>query len=93
MIEGNQKSVENGSPASKPVATLKKRKRTATPTPSKIIDLTEEYDGQENSSPIKKKKKPSTPKKAKDQEKRLRRFRSHAPSTYLDKLHRATTQR
>ena len=71
----------------------KKRKRTATSTPSKLVDLTNDDDAREVASPSKKKKKAATPKKATDEEKRLRRFRQHAPSTYLEKLHRATTQR
>ncbi|KAL2041184.1 hypothetical protein N7G274_006128 [Stereocaulon virgatum] len=44
-------------------------------------------------SPSSKEKKGTSPRKAKDDEKRLRRFRQHAPSAYLEKLHRATTQR
>ena len=44
-------------------------------------------------SPPSKGKKRASPRKAKDEEKRLRRFRQHAPSAYLEKLHRATTQR
>ena len=75
--------------------TTRKRKRDATAAPSKaekpVIDLTEEEEA-ESAKPSPKKKKAS-PQKAKDTEKRLKRFRDHAPGSYLEKLHRATTQR
>ncbi|KAK3171139.1 hypothetical protein OEA41_003223 [Lepraria neglecta] len=58
----------------------------------KAIDLTAEDDAQVQSPPSKK-KKGASPRKAKDEEKRLRRFRQHVPSSYLEKLNRATTQR
>ena len=73
----------------------RKRKRDATAAPSKaekpVIDLMAE----ENAEMVKPSatKKEATPRKAKDNEKRLRRFRDHAPASYLEKLHRATTQR
>ena len=82
-------------PLLKPKIRTKKRKRTATPTPTKsqkpAIGLAKETND-ECSSPSKKKIK-ATPKKEDTGEKRLRRFRGHMPGTYLEKLHRATTQR
>ena len=75
--------------------TTRKRTRDATAAPSKaekpVIDLTAEEEA-ESAKPSPKKKKAS-PQKAKDTEKRLKRFRDHAPGSYLEKLHRATTQR
>lgn len=59
----------------------------------KVIDLTAEDDAQVKSPPSKKKKKGASPREVKDEEKRLRRFRQYAPSSYLEKLNRATTQR
>jgi hypothetical protein len=44
------------------------------------------------STPANKKGKKSTAASV-EKEKRLRRFRQKAPQTYLEKLHRATTQR
>lgn len=80
----------------------RKRKRDATAAPSKaekpVIDLMAEdealmaEDEAEMAKPSPTKKKAS-PQKAKDNERRLRRFRDHAPASYLEKLHRATTQR
>ena len=67
-------------------ATSRKRK-------GKAIDLTAEDDAQVQSPPSKKKKEGASLRKVKDGEKRLRRFRQHAPSSYLEKLNRATTQR
>ncbi|MCJ1279736.1 hypothetical protein MMC21_007560 [Puttea exsequens] len=82
------------SPESEPPT--KKRKgnvTTKSTTPKKqVIDLTAADDVSTQASPSKKGKK-ATSKKAKDEEKRLRRFRDNAPSSYLEKLHRATTQR
>ncbi|KAL9125330.1 MAG: hypothetical protein Q9217_005450 [Psora testacea] len=79
----------------KPESSTGKRKRTATSTPSKTktptTDPTEEADI-EYPSPSKKKKKAS-PEKGTSEEKRLKRFRDHAPHSYLEKLYRATTQR
>ena len=73
----------------------RKRKRDATATPSKakkpVVDLMAEEET-EMAQPSPKKKKAS-PQKAKVEEKRLKRFRDHAPGSYLEKLHRATTQR
>jgi len=93
MLEDSKTPGGNGSPLPKPEPNSKKRKRTATSTPSKTaIDLTNDYDGQDSPTSSKK-KKAATPRKSKDEEKRLRRFRQKAPSTYLEKLHRATTQR
>ena len=73
----------------------RKRKRDATATPSKaqkpVVDsMAEEEAKMANPSP---KKKKASLQKAKDDEKRLRRFRDHAPGSYLERLHRATTQR
>lgn len=73
----------------------KKRKMAATATPNSkgvAMDLTLEDEPQAHSPPAKKKKGTSS-RRAKDEEKRLRRFRSHAPSSYLERLNRATTQR
>ena len=76
----------------------RKRKRDATATPSKaqqpVVDLMAEEEA-EIAKPSEKKASPkkASPKKAKDDEKRLKRFRDHAPGLYLEKLHRATTQR
>lgn len=66
-----------------------KRKRIEPSTPSKskpVIDLTAD-------TPPSKKKAKSSPKKSDTTEKRLKRFRDHAPMNYLDRLHRAQTQR
>lgn len=68
----------------------KKRKLTATSTTKskgQVIGLTQEDE------PQAKKKKAVSTRKAKDEEKRLRRFRPYAPSSYLERLNRATTQR
>ena len=74
---------------------LKKRKMPATfSSKNKMpgLDLTQQ-DRNEASSPMAKRKKDASARKAKNEEKRLRRFRSHAPSSYLERLNRATTQR
>ena len=67
-----------------------KRKRATPSTPRKpkghTVDLTEE------TTPSGKKSK-TTPQKSPEKEKRLKRYRDHAPGTYLEKLHRAVTQR
>ena len=68
-----------------PAASPAKRKE---PTP----DLTLE-DGLKTPSPLAKKKKATSSCKKKDEEKRSRRFRWHPPSSYLERLNRATTQR
>ena len=73
----------------------KKRKRAATSTSQSrgpVVDLTQQDDSQYCYPPAKK-KKASSSRKAKYEEKRLRRFRAHAPSSYLERLRRATTQR
>ncbi|KAL9102586.1 MAG: hypothetical protein Q9163_002266 [Psora crenata] len=67
----------------------RKRKRTTTCTPSKLRTPTAHLGC---STPGKKKKILSSG-KVKPKEKRLKRFRNHAPGSYLEKLHRATTQR
>ena len=80
----------------------RKRKRDTTAAPSKVEKpvtevMVEEEAEPAKASPTKKAEtsptKMKTPRKAKDEEKRLRRFRDHAPASYLEKLHRATTQR
>ena len=85
----------------------RKRKRDATAAPSKEENSVTEGVVEEETEPAKasptKMAKTSLTKKAetaptkkrnaKDEEKRLRRFRDHAPASYLEKLHRATTQR
>lgn len=94
MIEDPPTSPVDGAPRSEPSAS-KKRKLAATSTPKSkgpVIDLTQGDEAQAQSSPAKKKKGASS-RKAKDEEKRLRRFRPHAPSSYLERLNRATTQR
>ena len=94
MHQSDTLPIDESSAPSNAEPSNKKRKRTATSTPSKVlVDLTSDHDAGDLMSPSKKKKKNATPKKGKDEEKRLRRFRSHAPSTYSEKLHRATTQR
>ena len=85
----------------------RKRKRDATAAPSNVEKpvtevMVEEEAEPVNASPTKMAKTsptkkaetaPTKKRKAKDEEKRLRRFRDHAPASYLEKLHRATTQR
>lgn len=56
------------------------------------MDLTQKDESQAHSPPAKKIKCAST-RKAKDEEKRLKRFRPQPPSSYLERLNRATTQR
>ena len=96
----NPNASSQPSPPLKSMSSTKKRKRTATSTPSKtktqVIDLT--GDDVEIASPSKKKKRKvarldKSPTKGKTEEKRLKRFRDHAPGSFLEKLHRATTQR
>jgi len=71
---------------------LKKRKRTLVQKKKlPVVDPTSEAS-LENSSSLKKKTNPS-PGKDKNEEKRLRVFRKRAPQSYLEKLHRATSQR
>lgn len=78
MLEDTKMSVESGF----------QHKRDA---PSKaVVDHANDNDAQSVSSPPKKKR--ATPRKA-DEEKRLKRFRQKPPGSYLEKLHRATTQR
>lgn len=85
MIDDAGKNVTNDPQWGSPT---KKRKRN---TPVKTMaDSGNAHDLHAASSPSKKKK--ATTKKP-DEEKRLKRFRSKAPSSYLEKLHRATTQR
>ena len=74
----------------KPSSTTGKRKRNAT-TDVRTAVSDEADPDTEYLAPIKPKKR--SPKKSKEEEKRLRRYRSHAPSSYLEKLSRATTQR
>jgi hypothetical protein len=96
MIEDPVNAASSDVPPPKPVSAAKKRKRTATATPAKgkgkLVDHTF-GDEAEVQSPSSKKKNRASPKKHKDEEKRLRRFRQHAPGSYLEKLQRATTQR
>ena len=94
-IEEKREDPEKEESASASVPTTRKRKRNATAAPSKAempaMDLMAEEEAElVKPSPTKKK---ATPHEAKDKEKRLRRFRDHAPASYLEKLHRATTQR
>jgi len=75
----------------------KRRKVTNTPTSTsrgkaKVIDLTgDDGDDVEIVTPSKRKKPKAH--SGQDEEKRLKMFRKSAPLTYLDKLHRAQTQR
>ena len=67
--------------------------RNAAPTSGKrtFIDLTAEDEDFETS--VSKKRKPVTPRKSKEEEKRLKVFRKQAPQSYLEKLSRALGQR
>lgn len=71
------------------------RKRPRTPAASisktAVVDLTNEED--EAITRSLKKRKTASPSKAKNEEKRLRVFRKHAPQSYLEKLSRAQSQR
>ena len=93
--EEKREDLQKDELASASLPMTRKRKRDATAASSKaekpIMDLMAEEEA-ELAKPSPRKKK-ATPKKAKDNEKRLRRFRDHAPASYLEKLHRATTQR
>ena len=75
-------------------ASKKRKIRAASPAKRKepSPDLTSEDAFQTQSPPAKKKKGASSCNK-KDEEKRSRRFRQHPPSSYLERLERATTQR
>ncbi|KAL9073231.1 MAG: hypothetical protein Q9161_003063, partial [Pseudevernia consocians] len=93
MIEDHTISPVDKAACSEPTAS-KKRKMAATSTPKTkgpVVDLTQEDETQAPSPPAKKNKGASS-RKPKDEEKRLRRFRAHAPSSYLERLNRATTQ-
>ena len=85
---------KNG-PTSPSVA--KRRKVSGTPKSARtgkatIIDLTgDDEDDVEIATPSRKKK--AKAKTGQDEEKRLKMFRTRAPLSYLDKLHRAQTQR
>ena len=94
-IEEKREDPEKDELASASVPMTRKRKRNATAAPSKaekpvMGPMAEEEAETAKPSPTKKK---AASQKAKDEEKRLRRFRDHAPASYLEKLHRATTQR
>lgn len=71
---------------------LKKRKRMLVQKKKLPVDPASEAS-LVNSSPPKKKKTNPSPDKDKNEEKRLRVYRKRAPQTYLEKLHRATSQR
>ena len=95
MTEDKREDPQKDELASATLPMTRKRKRDATAASSKAekpaMDLMAEEEAEiTKPSPTKKK---AVPKKAKDNEKRLRRFRDHAPGSYLEKLHRATTQR
>lgn len=75
--------------------TSKKRRMAATSTPKSkgpVMNPTQQ-DENEVQYPSAKKKKGISHRKAKGEEKRLRRFRGYPPSSYLERLNRATTQR
>lgn len=66
------------------------------PRKSKSKKPIEDDDGtvaEDPDSSPKKKRKPQSPVKSKNEEKRLRVFRKKAPQSYLEKLSRATSQR
>lgn len=68
-----------------------KRKLNITPTRmEKAARVSHDDDEELGSSPM---KKTRTPRKTKDEEKRLRVFRKRPPLSYLEKLNRATSQR
>ena len=86
LTPGNNGSI-SASPSTS--TSTQKRKRAAPSTPSKpkaVIDLTVD-------TPPSKKKGKSSPKSASKPGKRTKRFRDHAPYTFLDRLDRAQTQR
>lgn len=96
MIEDPKPADGSDSLPKKSQAVTGKRKRTATATPSKAIgkavELALDDEAELEVSSLKKKKRAS-PKKVNAEEKRLRRYRQHAPASYHEKLNRATTQR
>ena len=96
MIEDKEYATEAERSPTRSEPPTKKRKRNATVTPrkgkGKVPELTAIDDAQIQSPPSKR-KEAASPRKTKDEEKRLRRFRQHAPSSYVEKLNRATTQR
>lgn len=86
---------------SSPTTPVKKRLRNVATIPpaivdggkkSAVVDLTQS-DGDELIIKSAKKRKTVSPSRDKDEEKRLRIFRKHAPKTYLEKLSRAQEQR
>ena len=94
MLEEQAPSLVSKLARSEPTAS-KKRKMTVTSTPKRkgtVVDLTQE-DETQTYYPLGKKMKGASSHKAKDEEKRLRRFRPHPPQSYLERLNRATTQR
>ena len=88
----------NSTPVSPSTTKRKRIMSDSTPTLSgkaKVIDLTADVGtevGDTEATTPSKKTKPKA-KRAADEEKRPRSFRSRAPQAYLEKLHRATTQR
>ncbi|KAL8808083.1 MAG: hypothetical protein Q9182_000361 [Xanthomendoza sp. 2 TL-2023] len=70
-----------------PKAASRKRKQ---PSPTKMKSQLQ--DSSDTLNPTPKKRKTASPKK-KDEEKRLRHFRTHAPASYKQKLERAQSQR
>ncbi len=94
MIENHTIAPLDGTANFEPMVS-KKRKIAAASTPKSkgaVVDLTQQDETETYFSPTKKKKIASS-RKGKDEEKRLRRFRTHAPSSYRERLSRATTQR
>ena len=83
---------KSGSPL-KTSSTTGKRKRTATSQKKAAVDDLGDETSVDVKNPSPSKVQKRSPKKPKDEEKRLRRHRSYAPSSYLEKLQRATTQR
>ena len=85
-------------PASSPRTPAKKRKRDVTLPVTRrggkpqVIDLTQDEED-EAITKSSKKRKAAASRASEDEEKRLRMFRKHPPSKYLEKLNRALGQR
>ena len=94
MIEDHAISSAKKTECFESTASKKRKIPSASPAKRKESnpDLTLE-DGFQTSSPLAKKKKGASSCNKKDEEKRSRRFRRHPPSSYLERLNRATTQR
>ncbi|MCJ1225447.1 hypothetical protein MMC12_002096 [Toensbergia leucococca] len=82
---------------STPTSSARKRKRNGPPSTQtgeiSVLDSTREEDSYATPAPKKQKKKAPSSGHGQGEEKRLRMYRKHAPSSYLEKLRRATEQR